>query len=191
MSRWNLHRMADSVRPVPAETADIDNERRHTDVDADHRTDSQEGSLEMFKALRSRAGGAVVTAVIVGLTLATANIHFGLGGLLFTLNALGYLGLAALIVIGAAAPMPLVSRFSWFPRVALAGYAAMTIAGYLVMGPYFTLGWIAKGIEVALIATLLVDVIRVYGSPMGLVRSALTSVAPVLPARFRPAGAAA
>ena len=141
----------------------------------------------MFQVLRSRTGATVVTAVIVGLTLATSYIHLGLGGLLFTLNGLGYAGLAALIVIGAAAPMPIVERFSWFPRLALAGYTAMTIAGYLVMGPYFTLGFIAKGIEVALLAVLLVDVIRVYGSPMGLVRSALTSVAPILPTRFRPA----
>ena len=139
--------------------------------------------------LRTRAAGFVVTAAIVALTLATANIHLGLGGLLFTLNALGYAGLAGLIVIGAAAPMPIVQRFSWFPRVALIGYTAMTIAGYLVMGPYFTLGWIAKGIEVALISLLVVDVIRVYGSPMGLVRSALESVAPVLPKRFRPTAA--
>jgi hypothetical protein len=139
--------------------------------------------------LRSRPAGFLLTAAIVGLTLATANIHLGLGGLLFTLNAIGYAGLASLIVIGAAAPMPIVQRFSWFPRVALIGYAAMTIAGYLVMGPYFTLGWIAKGIEVVLISLLVVDVIRVYGSPMGLVRSALESVAPVLPARFRPTAA--
>jgi hypothetical protein len=88
-------------------------------------------------------------------------------------------------VIGAAAPMPIVERFSWFPRVALMGYTAMTIAGYLIIGPYFTLGFIAKGIEVALIAALALDVIRVYGSPMGLVRSVLASVAPVLPARLR------
>jgi hypothetical protein len=135
--------------------------------------------------LRSRAAGFAITAAIVGLTLATAYIHLGLGGLLFTLNGLGYAGLAGLIVIGAAAPMRIVERFSWFPRVALMGYTAMTIAGYLVMGPYFTLGFIAKGIEVALIAALAIDVIRVYGSPMGLVRSALASVAPVLPARLR------
>jgi hypothetical protein len=135
---------------------------------------------------RTRAAGVVLTTAIVGLTLATANIHLGLGGLLFTLNGLGYLGLAALVVIGAAAPMPIVERFSWFPRVALGGYAATTIAGYLVMGPYFTLGFIAKGIETALIALLIVDVMRVYGSPMGLVRAALASVAPFLPMRFRP-----
>jgi hypothetical protein len=139
--------------------------------------------------LRSRPAGFVLTAAIVGLTLATANIHLGLGGLLFTLNGLGYLGLAALVVMGAVSPMPIVQRFSWFPRVALIGYTAMTIAGYLVMGPYFNLGFIAKGIEVTLIAFLVADVIRVYGSPMGLVRAALESVAPVLPERFRPTAA--
>ena len=140
----------------------------------------------MTTFLRSRAAAAVLTAAIVGLTLATAFIHFTLGGVLFTLNALGYVGLACLVVIGAAAPMAVVARFSWFPRVALAGYTAVTIVAYLVMGPYFTLGFIAKGIEVALLGVLLIDVIRVYGSPAGLVRAALASVAPMLPTRFRP-----
>jgi hypothetical protein len=139
----------------------------------------------MPQFLRTRAAGAVLTVAIVGLTLATAYIHSTLGGLLFTLNALGYLGLAGLIVIGAAAPVAIVERFSWFPRLALIGYTLMTIAGYLVMGPYFTLGFIAKGIEVALVTLLVVDIIRVYGSPMGLVRSALASVGPILPERFR------
>jgi hypothetical protein len=91
-----------------------------------------------------------------------------------------------LIVIGAAAPMELVKRFSWFPRVALMGYAATTIVGYLVMGPYFTLGFIAKGIEAALIVLLVVDIFRVYGSPMGLVRAAVHSVTELLPQRNRP-----
>lgn len=140
----------------------------------------------MTTLLRTRAAGALLTAAIVGLTLATASIHFGLGGLLFTLNGLGYLGLAALVVIGAAAPIAIVQRFSWFPRVALAGYAATTIVAYLVMGPYFSLGYIAKAIETAIIVLLVVDVVRVYGSPAGLVRSALESVAPILPGRFRP-----
>jgi hypothetical protein len=139
--------------------------------------------------LRSRTTAAVLTAAIVGLTLATAYIHSTLGGLLFTLNALGYLGLAAMILIGAVSPVAIVKRFSWFPRLALLGYTAMTIAGYLVMGPYFTLGFIAKGIEVALIALLVVDILRVYGSPVAFIRSALESVAPVLPERFRPTAA--
>lgn len=143
----------------------------------------------MTQFLRSRTAGAMLTAAIVGLTAATAYIHLGLGGLLFTLNGLGYIGLAGLIVIGAAAPFELVERFSWFPRVALIGYAAMTITGYLIMGPYFMLGFIAKGIEVALIAALIIDVVRVYGSPLGMVRSALASLGPVVPDRFRPTSA--
>ena len=140
----------------------------------------------MSQFLRSRSAGALLTAAIVGLALATAYIHLNLGGLLFTLNGLGYVGLAGLIVIGAVAPIALVQLFSWFPRVALIGYTAMTIAAYLVMGPYFSLGFIAKGIEVALVALLVIDVIRGYGSPIGLVRAALESVGPVLPDRFRP-----
>src|SRR5918995_1585515 len=68
----------------------------------------------MPQIMRSRAAGALLTTAIVGLTLATAYIHSTLGGLLFTLNALGYLGLAGLIVIGAAAPVAMVERFSWF-----------------------------------------------------------------------------
>lgn len=141
----------------------------------------------MFSGPRStsRLSGAALTTAIVGLTLTTAYIHFSLGGVLFTLNALGYLALAAALVVGAAAPHPLIDRFSWLPRVGLAGYTLVTIGAYLVMGPYFSLGWVAKAVEVAIVTLLAVDVIRVYGSPMGLIRAALAS----LPgsARTRPA----
>lgn len=143
----------------------------------------------MSSLFGNRAFGFVLGAAIVGLTLTTANIHLGLGGLLFTLNGLGYLGLAALFIIGAVVTMPIVQRFSWFPRLGLLGYTAMTIGGYLVMGPYFTLGFITKGIEAVLIALVVVDILRVYGSPMNFVRTALVSVAPVLPARLRPEAA--
>jgi hypothetical protein len=147
------------------------------------------GFPDVTSLFRSQTFGFVLTASIVGLTLVTANIHLGLGGTLFTLNGLGYVGLAALYVIGAAAPTAMIQKFSWFPRIALMGYAALTIAGYLVMGPYFTLGWIAKGVETAMIVLIAVDIFRVYGSPMGFVRAALDSVAPVLPERFRPTAA--
>jgi hypothetical protein len=130
----------------------------------------------MSTIMRGRAAAVILPGAIVGLALATAYIHLGLGGLLFTMNGLGYLGLAGLFAIGAAVQHPLVRTFSWAPRVMLAGYAGLTIAGYLVMGPYFTLGWITKGIEVALIALVAVDVMRVFGSPVGLVRAALASI---------------
>jgi hypothetical protein len=126
--------------------------------------------------LRTRTAGAVLTIGIVALTAATAYIHLTLGGLLFLLNGLGYAGLIVLIVLAATAPHPLIARFDWFPRVALIGYTATTIGGYLVMGPYFTLGWLTKGIEVALIALVVVDVFRVYGSPQRMIRRAFASI---------------
>ena len=125
---------------------------------------------------RARAVGALLTAAIVALTAATAYIHFTLGGMLFLLNALGYAGLIGLVVLGATAPHPFVRRFDWVPRLALIGYTAVTIAGYLAMGPYFPLGWMTKGIEVALIVLLVLDVYRVYGSPRAMVRRAIRSV---------------
>ena len=127
-------------------------------------------------ARHSRTLGVALTAGIVALALTTAYVHLGLGGLLFTLNGLGYIGLAALYVIGSVAPHPLIARFSWFPRVALAGYAALTIVAWAVQGPYFPLAYFAKGVEVALIGLITIDVFRVYGSPMGLIRTVVASV---------------
>jgi hypothetical protein len=125
---------------------------------------------------RSRTAGAVLTTAIVGLTLATGWIHFNLGGLLFLLNALGYFGLAAAVVVGAVAPHPIIDRFSWMPRIGLMGYAATTIVAWALQGPYFSLAYIAKGIEVTIIALVLVDSVRVYGSPVAMVREAFATV---------------
>jgi hypothetical protein len=121
--------------------------------------------------------GAVLTTGIVALALTTGWIHFNLGGLLFALNGIGYAGLAALYVIAAVAPHPLIERFSWAPRVALAGYALVTIVAWAIQGPYYSMAYVAKAVEVALIALIVADTFRVYGGPMGLVRSALDSVA--------------
>jgi hypothetical protein len=119
--------------------------------------------------------GLVLTLVTLALTLTTAYIHSTLGGLLFTLNAIGYAGLAALIGVGALAPMPIVRRFRWFPIVALAGHAAVTIGGYLVIGPYFALGWVTKGVEVVLLLVLALGVRRSYGGVGRLVAEARES----------------
>jgi hypothetical protein len=122
------------------------------------------------------AGGlvrVVLALVIIELTLTTANIHLGLGGQLFTLNGLGYLGLAAAYAIGALVPLPIVQRFAWLPRIGLLGFALVTIGAYLVIGPYFALGWITKGIELAIVALLITDVLIVYGGPRDLWRAAL------------------
>jgi hypothetical protein len=112
------------------------------------------------------AGGlarVILTLVIVELTGATAYVHFGLGGPLFTLNGLGYVALAAAYAVGALVPLPIVQRFAWLPRVGLAAYALVTIGAYLVTGSYFALGWITKGIEVAIVGALAADMLIVYG----------------------------
>jgi hypothetical protein len=115
----------------------------------------------------TRAGGFALTAAIVELTLTTALIHLSLGGMLFTLNGLGYVGLAVAIVLAAAVPHRLIRRFGWLPRLALGGYALTTIAAYLVMGPYFLLGWVAKAIEAAIVTLVVADLLRTYGSVSG------------------------
>jgi hypothetical protein len=116
----------------------------------------------------SRLAGALLTLVIVELTIATGYIHLTLGGPLFTLNGFGYLALAGVYLIGAVAPISIVERFSWLPRIALAGYAVVTIGAYLLTGTYFALGWITKGIEVAIVGLVAVDLIRAFGDPDGL-----------------------
>jgi hypothetical protein len=136
----------------------------------------------MTRMLRTRPAAAVLTIGIVALTLTTSFIHLRLGGLLFTLNGLGYAALAAAIVVGAVAPHPFIARFSWLPRLGLVGYTATTIVGYLLIGPYFALGFIAKGVEVGILTLLAVDVVRVYGGPRGFVRAAFASIASLVPA---------
>jgi hypothetical protein len=104
--------------------------------------------------------GLILTLAIVELTLTTAYIHYSLGGLLFTLNALGYAVLAVSLVAVTLHPTGLIGHVGWLPRVGLAGYTLVTIAGYLVMGPYFALGWIAKAVEVAILTLLAADLRR-------------------------------
>jgi hypothetical protein len=121
------------------------------------------------------AAGILLTAVIIELTAATAYIHFTLGGSLFLLNALGYAALAVAYAVAAARP-PFVQRFGWLPRLGLAGYTSLTILAYLLIGPYFALGWIAKGIEVAIVGLVAVDLLGTYGNLGGLLCAIKSSV---------------
>ena len=111
-------------------------------------------------------------AGIVVLALATGYIHSTLGGLLFTLNAVGYVVAAIAMVI----PLALAVRFRWFIRLGLMGYAATTIIAWAIQGPYFPLAYIAKGIEVALIAMLVIDFARTDGNPVDVVKRELANL---------------
>ena len=128
---------------------------------------------------------AAIRVGIVALVLGTAYIHSTLGGLLFTLNAAGYV-VAAIAMI---APIALASRFRWVVRAGLIGYAATTIIGWAIQGPYYSTAYIAKGIEVALIVLVAVDFVRFDGNPISLVRRELASGMAFLRARRAPAAA--
>jgi hypothetical protein len=118
----------------------------------------------------------IIRIAIVGLTLGTAYIHSTLGGLLFTLNATGYLVAAVAIVI----PLALAVRFRWFIRLGLMGYAATAIVAWAVQGPYYSTAYIAKAIEVVLIALIAIDFARMDGNPVKVVRSELVLLTPKL-----------
>ena len=105
----------------------------------------------------------VIRIAIVGLVLGTAYIHSTLGGLLFTLNALGYLVAAVAIVIplGARRPLPLVHpprphglRRHRDPR---AGRSRARTTRPPTS---------PRRIEVALIALLAIDFARMDGNPI-------------------------
>jgi hypothetical protein len=114
---------------------------------------------------------AALRVGIVALTLGTAYIHSTLGGLLFTLNAAGYV-VAAIAMV---APIAFASRFRWVIRAGLIGYALTTIVGWALQGPYYSTAYIAKGIEVVLIVSLAVDFVRFDGNPLLLVRREIAS----------------
>lgn len=129
----------------------------------------------MFSRTTPQGRDSVSVALLVAilaLTLATAWIHWTLGGLLFTLNALGYVALAAALVFVFLVPLRIVQQLRWLPRLALIGYALVTIVGWLLMGPRYDMAYISKAIEVVLIVLLVVDLYRTYGTPTEAVRRA-------------------
>jgi hypothetical protein len=128
----------------------------------------------LFAARTSlRPADVAIRAAIVALTLSTAYIHSTLGGLLFTLNAVGYVVAAVAMIV----PLALAVRFRWFVRVGLVGYAATAIVAWAVMGPYYSTAYVAKAIEVALIVLLAIDFARHDGSPVAVARRELASLA--------------
>jgi hypothetical protein len=122
-----------------------------------------------------------LTVPIVELALTTAYVHLTLGGPLFTANAIGYGVLAGLYALAAMTDGTALGRLAWIPRLALLGFTLTTIGAYLVIGPYFTLGWVAKAVELALVTLVAADLARRYGSLAGL-RNAVLGRGPARPA---------
>jgi hypothetical protein len=112
---------------------------------------------------------------IVALALGTAYIHLTLGGLRFTLNAGGYLVLALALV----APVAIARRHRWLIRIGLAGYAAATIIGWALEPAFYTTAYIAKGIELAILVLLVIDIASQDGNPVDRLRHGRRSSQPV------------
>jgi hypothetical protein len=117
---------------------------------------------------RSDALSVALRVGIVALALATSYIHYTLGGMMFMANAVGFLVLGLAMI----APLALASRYRWLIRGALIVFALMTIGGWLMFGARYWLGYLATGIEVALIVLLGIEMLRYDGGPVGATQKA-------------------
>lgn len=115
------------------------------------------------------ARGVLLRVGIVSLTLATGWIHLKLGGALFALNGIGYFVAAAAMI----APIGLAIRWRWLIRLGLIGYAATAIVAWFLTGPRYDVAYIAKVIELGLIALLAIEIRAYDGSPLRRVRRVL------------------
>lgn len=102
--------------------------------------------------------------IILALALATGVIHLALGlgslgntlGIIFVLNGLGYLGLAAAGYLD----IPALAGYRRLARLALIGFTLLTIVLYFIVNPdpfNSVFGLITKVIELALVVALVVD----------------------------------
>lgn len=92
---------------------------------------------------------------IIGLTFATAFIHFTLlfPDPVFVLNGLGYLVLVGTLYLPVAGLLRYRSQIRWV----LMAYTAITIMLWVIMGARSTLAYVDKMIEIALLALLWID----------------------------------
>jgi hypothetical protein len=126
--------------------------------------------MERPEQARSRDRAAIgLVAGSVVLALAAAYIHSTLGGLLFTLNAVGYAVLAVALVL----PIRLLDQFRWLVRLALLGFTLMTIGGWILFGARYDLGYLTVAIEGVLVVLLIVSIYGFDGGPAGVLQRLL------------------
>ncbi len=113
-----------------------------------------------------RAIDVAIDVAIVTLTLLTAYIHSTLGGLLFLANAAGFTVLAVAMV----APIGLAVRYRGLVRVGLGAFSAATIGSWVLFGARYSTGYLATGIEIALLALVAVATYRRYGGFVAIAR---------------------
>jgi hypothetical protein len=77
------------------------------------------------------------------------------------------------------APLALAIRLRWLVRLGLIGYALAAIVGWYLTGPRYDVAYLAKAIEVGLIALLLVEVKAYDGNPLHRIRQVRRPTSPV------------
>jgi hypothetical protein len=123
-------------------------------------------------------GGAVVLALVL------AYIHWTLGGIMFTANAAGYALLAGALIV----PIPLARRYRWVVRLALMGFAAATIGGWVLFGARYWLGYVTVGLELGTIVIVAADLYRADGGPAEIGQRVVTLLRGLVRGGHRPAG---
>ncbi len=119
---------------------------------------------------------------VAALALVDGYIHSTLGGLMFTLNAAGFVVLAVALV----APIGLAGHVRWLTRLAVLGFAASTAVGWYLFGARYDTGYIATAIDLVIVALNAADSFLVDGSPVAIARRLVR-----LGARFVPGSSGA
>jgi hypothetical protein len=117
---------------------------------------------------------AILRGGVVVLTLFTAAVHGSLGGVLFTLNAIGYATFAVAMVLPGR-----IGEIRWLVRLGLLGFTAATIGGWIAFGARFPLAFIDKGVEAVLVVFLLLELWHEDGGPVGILHRARALVATI------------
>jgi hypothetical protein len=125
---------------------------------------------------RTRADIALRVAV-AALAVANGYIHSQLGGLMFTLNAVGFVVLAFALV----APVWPAPQVRWLTRLAVAGFAAATAAGWFLFGARYDMGYISFALDITILAVVAADSFIADGSPITIAKKLVR-----LGARFVP-----
>lgn len=108
--------------------------------------------------ISQRRSGAL-SAGIALMTLITAGIHFMLAmqspevRVMFTLNALGYVGLLAAMYLN----LPIARDNRRLVRFAFIGYTLLTLLLWVIMGERTPIAYITKAAEVMLVVLLFME----------------------------------
>jgi hypothetical protein len=160
--------------------------RRHQE-----RSPDQDREVTQMQAQGSSSqvtpAAVALRGLTVGLVLVTAYIHSTLGGLLFSLNAFGYLVAAVAMVV----PLGIAVHYRGVVRLGLIGYALTAIVGWAIMGPRYETAYIAKADELILISVLAIDFLRADGNPVSYVKSVVADGLALVGLRPAKAGASA